>query len=230
MKDNLFNDLCDIEGTQVDGSYFGSAFGGMNEAAPEPLEDIHVTLECTLEEFFNGSKKTATYERQVVGLDGRSVKQETANIDCFLRPGMNSGTSLFFPGKGNEQPRCKPTDLHVHFKQIASRVGSNASNYERRNGLNLWYTHKMSIVEAIQCKPVQIELLDGSTQIIALDQIPSPNSVKIVPSLGMPIYHKEHATVNKDAGRGDLYIVFQIEFPTSLTTEQKAEVASILAC
>lgn len=63
LKDNLFNDLCDVNGTEVEGSYFGSAFGGMNEALPEPLEDVNVTLDCTLEEFFNGSKKTASYTR-----------------------------------------------------------------------------------------------------------------------------------------------------------------------
>lgn len=141
----------------------------MNEAAPEPLEDVHITLECTLEEFFNGSKKQVEYERQVVGLDNRSVKQESTTIEAFLRPGMVDGTSLFFPRKGNEQPKLKPTDLHVHFKQVASRQASNASKFERKDGNDLWYRHTMSLVDAIECKPVKIQTLDGKTLIIPLD-------------------------------------------------------------
>lgn len=103
---------------------------------------------------------------------------------------MSDGTTLTFAGKGNEQPRCKPTDLHVHFKQVASRIGSNASNFERRNGQDLWYRHSMTLAEAIECKPVKIQNLDGSTHIVALDQIPSPNSVKVVEGLGMPVFQK----------------------------------------
>lgn len=206
----------------------------MNEALPEPLEDVNVTLDCTLEEFFNGSKKTASYMRQVVALDGRSVKDEMSTVNCFLRPGMEDGMTLFFAGKGNEQPRSKPTDLHVHFKQVASRCHSNASRFERRDGKDLWYRHSMTLAEAVECKPVKIQNLDGSCHIVALDQIPSPNSVKLVEDLGMPVYQKGFNRRELDSDfkptRGNLYIVFSVEFPSSLTFAQKEEIASILCC
>ena len=73
MKVNPFYDIIDTKGTEVEGSFFGTAFGGMNEPPAAPLDDVHITVECTLSEFYNGAKKEVPYQRQVVGLDGRTI-------------------------------------------------------------------------------------------------------------------------------------------------------------
>lgn len=52
--------------------------------APAP-GDIDVTVNATLDEFYNGSKKSVTYQRQVLGLDGRTIKTEDASVDVFVR-------------------------------------------------------------------------------------------------------------------------------------------------
>lgn len=70
------------------------------------------------------------------------------------------------------------TNLYVTFKQVLSRQGSNAVLFERKDRNDLWYHHHVSLYEAIECKPVKIQTLDGKTLLISLDQIPSPNSVK----------------------------------------------------
>jgi hypothetical protein len=75
---NPFFDICDNTGLELEGSVFGTAFGGLNEPPAVKLSDINLTLDVTLKEFYCGSKKTVSYERQVVGLDGRTVKNETS--------------------------------------------------------------------------------------------------------------------------------------------------------
>ena len=74
MEQNPFSEIIDTKGTQIEGSYFGTAFGGLNEILPSAMPDVHITLKCTLKDFYCGARKNVTYDRQVVGLDGRTVR------------------------------------------------------------------------------------------------------------------------------------------------------------
>ena len=44
MDQNPFSEIIDTKGTQIEGSYFGTAMGGLNEIMPEPMPDIRITL------------------------------------------------------------------------------------------------------------------------------------------------------------------------------------------
>lgn len=63
MQTNPFFDLCsdlsDVKGTvvEIEGSMFGSAFGGMKQPLPEAMEDITKEVGCTLTEFYCGAQK-----------------------------------------------------------------------------------------------------------------------------------------------------------------------------
>lgn len=85
---NPFYDICDSKGTELEGSLFGTSFGALNHPKPERLSDSHVKAKLTLKEFFCGAHKVVSYERQVVGLDGRTVKQETSTVEVVVKPGM----------------------------------------------------------------------------------------------------------------------------------------------
>merc|ERR1719253_1787066 len=159
--------------------------------APAP-SNIDVTVSATLDEFFNGSKKTVTYERQVLGLDGRTIKTEPASVEVFIRPGMPGSNSALFTRK---------------------KVGNI-----------LLYKHKVDLVDVIQCKPVKMTTLDGRNLIIAIDQIQSPGSVKVVEGEGFVRYQEpargaQRAIAGKADGRGDLYIVFDVQFPSKLSVD-----------
>ena len=57
--------------------------------------------------------------------------------------------------------------------------------------------------------------LDGRTLLVAIDQIPAPGVAKIIQGEGMLII-KENAMGQSFEKRGDLYILFDIEFPKRL--------------
>ena len=63
LKHNPFFDLCDINGGQLEGSLFATAFGGLNEPAAPVVCDITVTVDVTLRELYCGSKKKVSYKR-----------------------------------------------------------------------------------------------------------------------------------------------------------------------
>ena len=152
---NPFYDICDNHGIELEGSVFGTAFGGLNEPKATKLTDVKVELNVTLKEFYRGSKKTVRYDRQVLGLDGRTVTTETTEIQVYIRPGMLESQELVFKGKGNEQPNHEPTDLIVSFKAIQHDL------FKRSGDHDLIYKHTVSLVDVIQCKPVKLTTLDG---------------------------------------------------------------------
>lgn len=63
LKNNTFYDICDKNGTEVEGSLFGSAFGGVNQPKLPPMPTIEVQVPTTLKEFYNGCIKTISYQK-----------------------------------------------------------------------------------------------------------------------------------------------------------------------
>jgi DnaJ-class molecular chaperone len=63
-----------------------------------------------------------------------------------------------------------------------------------------------------------------------MDEIISPQTVKLVKTEGMPIYNKEdplnHLMLKEK--RGDLYIKFEIVFPKFIDPEKKEEITRLL--
>ena len=79
MRNNPFFDICDSTGTEVEGSLFGSAFGGLHEPKLPAMPSIEVIVPTTLKEFYNGCIKTVSFQRQTVALDGKTVSTATCN-------------------------------------------------------------------------------------------------------------------------------------------------------
>lgn len=81
---------------------FGSAYGGANQPFPPKPNDLVVNCECTLEELYEGCMKKVNYERNVLGLDGKSNKPQKQEMEVEIKPGYQEGEIMRFPGKGHE--------------------------------------------------------------------------------------------------------------------------------
>ena len=63
LQHNPFSDLCtdmsdsNGNGIEIEGSYFGTAFKGMNEPIPAKEKDIYVTVDISLKDIYLGSRK-----------------------------------------------------------------------------------------------------------------------------------------------------------------------------
>lgn len=193
----------------------------MNEPLPEAEKDIEVTVEITLSEIYNGSRKNVTYQKKCLGLDGRTIETKAACVDIFVKPGMSEDKKMTLCGKGHQSAKRGNSDLKICFKLKTSPEGCNSCLFKRVEGNNLLYRHRLSLNDAIQCAMVKMTTLDGRTLMIPVDAIPSPNSVKCIKGEGLVTY--DDNCVGDAEGserRGDLYIQFDIEFPKTLPASQ----------
>ena len=55
----------------------------------EAADDITVTLECTLYEFYNGCQKKVEYDREVMLLDKISTRTEREEMTINVKPGFS---------------------------------------------------------------------------------------------------------------------------------------------
>ena len=137
---------------------------------------------------------------------------ETKSLE--IKPGFTDGHTITLPHEHGS--------VHLHIVQTVH------SNYSRK-GNDLIYKHNVSLVDALNASPVKFKTLDGRTLNISVDQIISPQSVKIVEDEGMPVYdpEDEKVTVTSDK-RGKLFIVFNIQFPKNLNEDKKKRLVQVL--
>ena len=108
-------------------------------------KDMRLSLWCTLNEFYFGSKKNVQYTRfSVTGSDmfqiglGAQVSNERVIKQIDVLPGMRDGTLMRFSGWGNNPALKRQGDLIVILRRIdhATMV---------RNGHDLIYRHKITL-------------------------------------------------------------------------------------
>ena len=174
---------------------------------------VERSLECTLEELYNGCRKKVNIIRTVPDEFGnlKSV-QETLKID--VQPGWKKGTKITFPGKGNQKPGSLPSDLILV-------VNERPHALFRRDGNDLTITLKLSLLEALIGKTLNMKTLDGRDITIQVTDPVTPGYVKTVSNEGMPL-------ARDPSKKGILRIKFDVVFPSMLTTQQKDDVRRIL--
>ena len=95
---NPWKDQDNFNGEDNRESMFADSFGAKNRPAHAAPSDSEITVECTLEEFYNGSIKHVHYEIDEVQHDARTVKRVQKTQQVQLNPGFSEKTVLRFEG------------------------------------------------------------------------------------------------------------------------------------
>ena len=202
-----------LNGADAQESFFTDAYGGLFQPKQGAPEDVVVTLECSLEELYNGSIKQVEYSRNVVQHDAKSIKAESNCQQVEIKPGFSSSSELVFKKLGHQSPGHVAANLIVKIKELEH------ADY-RRKGHDLILKHKVSLLDAFECKPCSFSTLDGRRLTIAIDEQISPQSCKLIEDEGMPVEGSDT--------RGNLYLTFAIEFPTQFALETKQRMLAAL--
>jgi len=164
-----------------------------NLMKPPPLT---MNVSITLDQAYTGCKIPIKIERWIHRNHIKELEKETYYID--IPPGIDSNEGMILMNKGHMSPDGSMGDVRVLI-QIEPHVLV-------RKGLDLCYTHTITLKEALCGFSFELSYLQGKTFKInnVKGNIIHPTYQKILPNMGM----KREGLV------GQLIINFDIQFPT----------------
>ena len=105
-----------VNGADAQQSIFADSFGGLNEPRAGAPSDVVITVDCTLEELYNGSIKEIEYRRDVLQHDAKTCVSESQVQQIEIKPGFSESTELVFKKMGNQAPGHINANLVIKFK------------------------------------------------------------------------------------------------------------------
>jgi DnaJ family protein B protein 4 len=176
---------------------------------PEPIVK---QIQITIQQSYHGCDLPIEIERWIMNGDIRNTEKETVYIN--VPAGVDDNEMLILNDKGhvvNENVRGEV--------KLVFRI-DNTSDF-KRDGLDLIYHKKISLKEALCGFSFEMNHVNGKRLCLnnkSNMSIIKPNYKKVVPNMGMK---RENRT-------GNIVIMFDVEFPETLTPEQIIELEKIL--
>ncbi|AYV78934.1 MAG: putative DnaJ-like protein subfamily B member 1 [Edafosvirus sp.] len=155
-------------------------------------------LKCTLEELYNGKIKKMKIERNVI--KNKKIEIEKKIVEVKIEPGWKNGTKITFENMGHEEVGRTPGDIIFVVKEVKHDIF-------KRNNDDLNMIINISNKDVINGFKKEIKLIDGTTELIKISNIPLDieNFVHIVTGKGMPIRQNK-----KIIGHGNLLVKFKV--------------------
>jgi len=142
-------------------------------------------------------------------------RQESKIIEINVEPGYRAGQRVTFPEAGDVIPGETPGDLVFVLEE-------KPHEYYKREGDDLVFTAKISLVQALTGIKITLPTLDGKSEnVVIKDFVIDPNYVHRISGRGMPVHHR--------GTYGDLLIKFDLQFPKRIGAEEKKELKNIFA-
>lgn len=145
------------------------------------------------------------------GCTGNGHVSVDKSMEFQIYPGMKWGMKIHLAQQGHEQRDRIPGDL------ILNLIPSQTSTFERKEN-DLTTTLTIDLMTALFCDEYTFKYLDGTYRKLQFVPPIHPGMVKKIRGLGMPLFHSEYLSQNKNMNDltytyGDLYISFNIKFP-----------------
>ncbi|MCG2460811.1 J domain-containing protein [Flavobacteriaceae bacterium F89] len=180
-------------------SMFGGASGGFSRGAGGRSvkfrgQDFNAELRLNLRDVYKSHKQTLT-------VNGK-------NIRITIPAGVENGQTIKIKGHGGPGRNGGPHgDLYITFSV------ENDTSF-KREGSNLYKTVDLNIYKAVLGGEITINTFDGKAKLKVKPETQNGTVVKLR-GKGFPVYKKEGEF-------GDLFVTYQIETPTKLSSKEKA--------
>lgn len=186
--------------------------GTFQKASP-----IVKTIEITLEQAYTGLNYPLKIEKWVMEDNVKKMENETIYVD--IKAGIDNNEIIMLRGRGNILSENNKGDIKIFVKVI------NNTQF-KRDGLDLILMKKISLKDALVGFIFEFKHLSGKIYTInnKTGKVITPNFIKEVTNMGM----KRVRTHPASPLIGKLLICFQIEFPTTITEDQRLQLEKIL--
>lgn len=186
--------------------------GGMNRPTFMKPPPIQTNLQISMETVLNGGSIPITVERWIIE-NGMKVS-ENISMNVEVPKAVEDKETIVLPGSGNMAGPNVVGDILV-------TIHVNNTTPFKRNGLDLVYNTKITLKEALCGFKVDILHINGKRYSLNNNagKVITPGHVKTLPLLGL---------TNSSGTTGNLLIVFEVEFPSTLTEEQTDTLKNVL--
>lgn len=174
-------------------------------------EDIQKKIRVTIQQSFQGASIPIEIERYLLENNERTTEKETLYVS--VPQGVDNNEILILKEKGNVANGIK-SDVKIIIQLENNTVF-------RRKGLDLLYTCKLNLKEALCGFSHEIEHLSGKKLAISTRNNPSvihPGSQRVFQNYGLV----------RGVVKGSLIIEFQVEFPSAIDEEKRVQLNEIL--
>lgn len=142
--------------------------------------------------------------------NGKKIVRDLELIDVAIDRGMSDGSTIVFPNAADNLADHVAGDIVFVVKTAPHPL------FVRR-GNNLYIKETISLVEALNGFEHQIKHLDDQVITIKRTVMTPPGYVQIIKGQGMPIY-------DRPTERGELFVEYNVLFPTKKLTEQEKQI------
>lgn len=138
---------------------------------------------------------------------GQGRKRGERTLTVEIPPGVATGTQLRLNGRGAAGQRTAPAgDVYVEIRV-------QADERFQRDGDDLHQRVSIGVSEATFGTDVEIPMIDGTTEPLAIPAATQPETVFKLAKKGMPRLQRR--------GHGDMFVHVEVVVPTDLTEEQE---------
>uniref|UniRef100_A0A6C0KZB8 J domain-containing protein n=1 Tax=viral metagenome TaxID=1070528 RepID=A0A6C0KZB8_9ZZZZ len=168
-------------------------------------------ITITMEQVFCGGNIPIEIERWVLENGNKVFETVTIYIEIFK--GIDNNEIIILRDQGNVMSEKCKGDVKIFIKV------DNHCKFERK-GLDLIYIHKISLKESLCGFSFDLKHLNGKSYTInnKSGNIIPPNYNKIIPNMGL----------TREGHNGNMIVQFEVDFPTTLTSEQLEGLSTIL--
>ncbi|RXN17356.1 dnaJ -like protein [Labeo rohita] len=166
----------------------------------------------------NGEGEVISEKDRCKKCEGKKVVKEVKILEVHVDKGMKHGQKITFGGEADQAPGLEPGDIVLVLQEKEHET-------YRREGNDLYMTHKIGLVEALCGFHFTLKHLDGRQIVVKYPagKVIEPGSVRVVRGEGMPQYRNPFE-------KGDLFIKFDVQFPDNnwLSPEKLTELEDLL--
>uniref|UniRef100_A0A7S3KQF2 J domain-containing protein n=1 Tax=Euplotes crassus TaxID=5936 RepID=A0A7S3KQF2_EUPCR len=220
-KSYIFSEICEAYDvlsnpeTKIIYDQYGEKL--LKEGIPTPKDGLkggyafHGDYLEVFRSFFGTSNPFIDITMPVVGGSKKKVEEEKKDCSSTVPVPIDPETLSIYYSSKDEVPKEIPLD------DI------------RMRGYDLVQTYHISLQDALLSTPISIITLTGERIELSIDEVITPQTEKKIEGKGLPLIKEKEYMENLlgKQKKGDLYIVFDIEFPTRLTQEQKDQLKEI---
>ncbi|MEQ2179823.1 DnaJ subfamily A member 2 [Goodea atripinnis] len=148
--------------------------------------------------------------------EGKKVVKEVKILEVHVDKGMKHGQKITFGGEADQAPAVEPGDIVLVLQEKEHETF-------RREGNDLFMTHKIGLVEALCGFQFMLKHLDGRQIVVKYPAGKVIEPVRVVRGEGMPQYRNPFE-------KGDLFVKFDVQFPENnwISPEKLLELEDML--